>query len=368
MSTQQQSTKQHRRLPAQAQRWLTVFLLAVCGATFAANGQQAAQAMEIVLRSRVVCTRSLVTLGDVAELREVDPQTASNLASTALVPAPPPGERRFLDRQRIEELLLIRGLDPQTHQLRGATAVEVARPAVQQTAAVQDVSSTVSSRAERVAAEAVTRYLAEATGSQAWDVSCRLATADVALVADPSARLTVRGGQAPWTGSQQFELYVKSDRGTQRLRLAAEVSARAAVVKTVRALPRGTVIQRDDVTISRDVDAGVAADPDVLKRLEDAIGCETASALAANRVLRQRDVRAPILVRRGEIVTVYVKAAGVRIRTVGKAQGQGSEGDLVEIETLDRRRSFFARVSGFQQVEVWGHGIRTSNTAMRKTR
>jgi hypothetical protein len=52
-------------------------------------------------------------------------------------------------------------------------------------------------------------------------------------------------------------------------------------------------------------------------------------------------------------VTVFARCPGVRVRTTGRALEDGALGDLVTIESLADRKSFFARVCGPQEVEVF---------------
>ena len=64
-------------------------------------------------------------------------------------------------------------------------------------------------------------------------------------------------------------------------------------------------------------------------------------------------LRTPALVRRGDVVTVYARSAGIRVRTAARARDDGSQGDLVSVESLLDRSTFFARVSGIREVEVY---------------
>ncbi|RMF97137.1 MAG: flagella basal body P-ring formation protein FlgA [Planctomycetota bacterium] len=340
-------------------------LLSLCLIAAAVHVAAPADAAEILLRPTAVCRSATVTLGDVAEVRDSDRTVAENLSRTALVPAPAPGERRFITRRQVEEVLVVRGLDMRAHRLEGANMVEVTRPAVVNTSAVQSISQAVASRAKRLVEEAVARHLAEVSGESGWDVACRFDANHAALLADPHSQITVRGGTPPYTGTQRFDLVIDNPAGRGTIPVVAEVTPRRAVVVAVRSLPRGAIIRREDVALSRDVDANTAADPDVCRSLEEVIGKEVATAIGQNRILTRSDIRLPVLVRRNDVVTVYVRASGIRIRTVGRATAEGSQGDLVEVESLDRKRRFYARVSGFQEVEVFARGVQVNETAAR---
>ena len=62
-------------------------------------------------------------------------------------------------------------------------------------------------------------------------------------------------------------------------------------------------------------------------------------------------------------MTVYARSAGLRVRTTARAKDDGSVGDLIAVDSLLNKQSFFARVSGIQEVEVFAHGIDASGSA-----
>jgi Chaperone for flagella basal body P-ring formation len=60
----------------------------------------------------------------------------------------------------------------------------------------------------------------------------------------------------------------------------------------------------------------------------------------------------PPLVKKGEIVTVHSRAAGVRVTMSGKALGDGALGSEIAVELDDKRTKIQGRVAGAQTVEV----------------
>ena len=117
---------------------------------------------------------------------------------------------------------------------------------------------------------------------------------------------------------------------------------------------RGAVIHQSDVEM-----AHAAADGGGdFHAFADVVGKETTRAIAAGKPLTQDAVRPQVLVRRGEVVSVYARAAGIRIRTMARARDDGGDGELVAVETLTDRSTFFARVSGIREVEVYARAPR----------
>ena len=64
-------------------------------------------------------------------------------------------------------------------------------------------------------------------------------------------------------------------------------------------------------------------------------------------------------------MTVYVNNAGIRIRTAARARDDGSEGELVSVESLLDRSTYYARVNGIRQVEVYGRSTRVESADSR---
>ena len=61
----------------------------------------------------------------------------------------------------------------------------------------------------------------------------------------------------------------------------------------------------------------------------------------------------PLAVHHGDVVTVYAQSGAVRIRTNARARDEGSVGELVAVESLLNRSTYYARVSGIREVEVY---------------
>ncbi len=135
------------------------------------------------------------------------------------------------------------------------------------------------------------------------------------------------------------------------LAVTAKIGVAPAVVVATRAVPRGAVIQASDVQLDRS--QPVTGKMEVATRLEEVVGKEAAGAIVAGRPIDQKAIRQPLLVRKGEVVTVYVRSPGVRIRTAGRAQDAGSQGELIAVESLENRQTYFARVTGIQEAEVY---------------
>lgn len=84
----------------------------------------------------------------------------------------------------------------------------------------------------------------------------------------------------------------------------------------------------------------------------DAVGREATRTLLAGTVVRATDVITPRLVKRGEPVTITVRAGGLAIATAGRALASGGAGDLVRVVSASTNRTLDGIVEGPGAVRV----------------
>lgn len=121
------------------------------------------------------------------------------------------------------------------------------------------------------------------------------------------------------------------------------------VVVPVRPIPRGVVIRPEDLQMSV---APPAKARDVFSSFEEVTGRETTRPLAEGRPMDRDALRSPMMVRRGEVVTLVASAPGLKVKMAARAREQGAMGQPITVETLSDRRVLLARVVGFQEAEV----------------
>ncbi len=326
----------------------------------AAYAYNPARAAEIRLKPRAAPAGAMVTLGEVAEVVAADPAEAERLGKIELFPPPAAGRERFLRARELHDLLLLRGVNLADYRLSGASRTAVAGSGTGGTE--QPGTAAHARRAAARAGEAVKAHLAARVSAETpWRVEVDLPDGLVRPLVDPATELRADGGRPPWVGNQQFELRWSGPEGPQEAVVDAQVSIPASIVVAARSLSRGAVVRAADLE-PRHADS-LQDPPGALYRVEHAIGKETVRAIPAGRPLTSDCVRAPLYVRRNEIVTVHAHAAGIRIRTQGRARDEGSEGDLVAVESLDTRETFFARVCGVREVEVFARAARVGEPA-----
>lgn len=320
-------------------------------------------AAEVHLKATCTAAGSLLVLGDVAEIYSTDAAETERLSALPLTPAPAPGKKRFFRGREIQDMLVARGVNVSelrfsgSHQVTVETRVEKPAP-VAPKPIVERGPVTPPLQMVNVA---LVEYLQQATGSEpAWNLQFQLSTMTQQALRKSVDGVSVSGGTSPWLGEQEFTLHIPTADGEIQLPLNVEVSVPHAVVAVVRAMPKGSILRAEDVKLIEQVSSEqIVQVEEAFHTLEDVIGKETQKAISPGQVLDKNYVRSQVLVRRGDVVTVYARAAGIRVRTTARSLSDGSKGDLIAVETLEtgRRDKFDARITGAQVVEVWAGSI-----------
>lgn len=134
------------------------------------------------------------------------------------------------------------------------------------------------------------------------------------------------GGSSPWT-----------------LYLRASVSASLEIPVLRRGLTRGDLIsERDIELVTRRITARAA---DIILEPELLLGMEVRRPIPAGSPLRHGQVDYPVLVTRGQTVTLVAGGGGLEVRMQGKAMGSGAMGDRLVVTNLNSGR----RVEGIVQ-------------------
>ena len=310
---------------------------------------------EIKFRSECQAAGSLVTLADLAEISSASDGEKSSLAIIDVFPAPAPGKKRALTSRQVQDLLSLRGLEVANHKFSGATQIMVLGPADTARSTGKAISPSAARQLQGALTKALTDYLALHVKE---DVQLKFTLSDEQL-SKLGRELRITGGAEPWLGAQAFEI----SSGKQKFSIDVQVTRSPKVVVVTTTLPRGTIVQAADVELQESKSA--VANAKAYASIEDVVGKEATRNITAGQVLDEQLVHAPIVVRRGEVVDIIARSAGIRVRVKGRSRGDGGLGDLVTVESVTDRKSFLARVSGAQEVEVFAQATAAETAVVR---
>ena len=127
------------------------------------------------------------------------------------------------------------------------------------------------------------------------------------------------------------------------------------VVVTKRALNRGEIIRDADIEL-QPIDPKAKNSQFPMQR-QAVVGMEVLTPIREGQAIARAQLRKPLLVKRGEVIRVRARAAGVQVTTTGRATEDGALGDIIMVQSLESREQYPTHVTGLQQVEVYATGV-----------
>lgn len=117
------------------------------------------------------------------------------------------------------------------------------------------------------------------------------------------------------------------------------IAAPTAAADLVEAPVLVSSVQRGDILSAADFQPAEMAENRARGAVlpEEAEGLEARRNLAAGRIVRERDLVEPRLVRRGDQVSILVQSGALTITARGEALEEGAEGDTVRVVTTASR-------------------------------
>ncbi|TWT42687.1 flagellar basal body P-ring formation chaperone FlgA [Botrimarina hoheduenensis] len=353
-------------------------------------------AADIVFRDVARPLASIVRLGDIAQIETNDATERERLRLLPLMPIPSPGESLHVRAQATRELLQASGEALSAHRFQGAIVTQVYGPAApaqpfaveaRPTEAGQWRPTPRSTTASRPATgfRPAAQASKQKTSGSPVRVSPRERRERYAAMLTAVNQVATAAGVPPTVRAESIDTTGLPDQmlldlaGAQPTLPAADsigpdvpvaVTFRTAnaaatlpvtfrevrlVIYTLSSVPRGGLLTAANVVLLPE-DASVRPAPaDAFTALDQVVGLEAQRSLRADEPLSPNNCVGPLLVRRGEPVTVSSGVVGITVSVRGIARNDGRKGDFVAVEIEDRQR-LDARVVGPGRLAILGAG------------
>jgi len=171
------------------------------------------------------------------------------------------------------------------------------------------------------------------------------------IEANPAAADPIRFDHVLWSRSSgrfSISASVSTERGRKPVSFAGTALEMMEVATLAQPMRRGGIVREQDIVMSRMPRNSVPSN--ALIDAAEVIGLAARSSLRSNTPVSRSDFAKPILIERGEKVTVTYQIAGMRLTTRGRAMDEGAAGDLIDIMNLESRRVVPAMVISRGQV------------------
>ncbi|MCC6764850.1 MAG: flagellar basal body P-ring formation protein FlgA [Deltaproteobacteria bacterium] len=144
-------------------------------------------------------------------------------------------------------------------------------------------------------------------------------------------------------GRRRFDVQLVNDGAVlATVPVTARTDARGSVVVAKQPLPRGTVLGPGDLAVV-ERDRHDVPD-DALTEVEEAIGMETKVALAADAPLPRTALAPPVVVKKGDLVTMIVETAAMKLTVAGEALEPGAVGAGIKVMNRASRQTVAGKV------------------------
>jgi flagella basal body P-ring formation protein FlgA len=263
-------------------------------------------------------------------------------AATAVAQAPAPGRPVTVDARWLARVAEAFGV-----------AWEDAGPAARLTIARASRRIPAADVAALVRQAVEERLGEERLGEGRVDVSFDAPAADIHLPA--GADPTIAVADVSWQPSSgRFSVLIAAPAEAPTIRVP--VSGRAVAMAMVPVLARrlGTREVIGDADIQW---AEVPVDrlgPTVVRDPAELVGMSPRRSIAPETPVRAEDVRLPVVIARGEAVTMVVRHGGLTVTARGRALDEGARGATIRVMNIDSKRTIEAMVTGPGAVEVGG--------------
>ena len=136
----------------------------------------------------------------------------------------------------------------------------------------------------------------------------------------------------------------------QTLRVSGSIQRMIDVPVLTSTIRKGMVIGARDIDMISIPESDVRHD--MALSADDLIGMTPRRVILPSKTVHMNDLQAPLIVERGDIVTMIFDDGGMRLTAKGKALENGAKGDLVRVSNSSSSRNVEAVVTAQREVLV----------------
>jgi len=312
-------------------RPLLVTLALLAAGTSALAQETRDRASTPVLRAHVSVSSDVVRIGDLVEnagaAAQIAVYRAPDLGTTGSVPV-----SQIIESLRAHDVI---GVD--THDLREVSVTRLSR-----VLSHKDLEQQVARALERRNGLGDAADIAVTFDRSFGDL--QLDAANSGELKPQSVRFDPRSGRF----DVSFEI-VSAASAPGRLRLTGVAVETVEAMVLTRAVDRNEILKASDITLERrpKIEVGNAA-----ATHDQAIGMQVRRPLRAGQALKMTDLAKADLVTRDQNVTLIYQVPGIYLTGRGKALEAGTEGDTINVTSLQSKRIVQGRVIGPGQVAI----------------
>ncbi|MCF8031317.1 MAG: flagellar basal body P-ring formation chaperone FlgA, partial [Desulfohalobiaceae bacterium] len=151
-------------------------------------------------------------------------------------------------------------------------------------------------------------------------------------------------------GSRYFTVRLRVDGKLEaNPTLRGRLEATAPVVVASRDMKRSTVLSAGDLEVEK---RDITRSDDPLLGKRKATGMRLKRSVRSGDILERRNLARPILVQRGEVVTMEASKGRLLLTAKGVARSRGKKGETIKVRNTGSQREILCKVVGSGRVRV----------------
>lgn len=348
-------------------------LLILAGVALLLLAVTAAGADTIRLNAQAVAGQGPVKLRDIATLEGPD---AVALADTVVIETVAPGREVVVTLTDVREKLTAANVNwgrlslGGYHRCRVQGPAEVKPPVTTQVdpkktdapaAPVETPAPALANPMQEVTADAVITlrdhvvgFIEQFAGVGRSELQIKFADSDASVLDQSIVGQRLEVEPVSVTALGRVPLIVRrydGDRLLQTHRLTMDVARRVLAVVAAAGISHGQTIAAGDVMIREVYIDDAKADP--MTDLARVVGQTCVSVLRQGAIVQSRHLRSPVLIKRGDLVTVRCLAGGLVVKTTARALEDGSLDQVIRVRS-DRgsQQTYSVKVTGVRETQI----------------
>lgn len=284
-----------------------------------------AETEQVILRQNVMVDSTIVNLGDLFE-------GTGEKAINAVAYAPEPGKRSTFDATWLYRVATAYGLKWKPMSLKQQVIVR---------------RQTVTIEREEIEDHILAALIDKGVNP---DMSVAVSNRSLRLHVSSSSDASITVENVSYDSrTKRFSAFVSTP-GSNSLRVTGRLQRILDVPVLNRRVLKNELIRSEDIDWIRTPSERVQHD--IVMHLDDLVGKTPKRGLRAGYPIRSSDVRRPILVKKGSLVTMVLKTPLMTLTSQGKAIDEGSDGDVIRITNTQSNKVVQAVVSGAGMVAI----------------
>jgi flagellar basal body P-ring formation protein FlgA len=298
-----------------------------------------AMASSLTLKSNVVTSRETMNLGDLVE------NVPYPLANQPMFRAPELGKTGTIQTQRI--LAAARDLGLSNIETQGRSQITVTRASRTITGA--DVTAMLAIELERQHSVVPSNHSIILDGE----------SQSLSIVTDIQSASQIRELRFDGVTRRFTANFTTGNPQQPMVRVSGKVQELMSVPVMARNVTRGEGLRASDIRFEKRLKG--TATTDILETTMPISVFVARRDLSEGALLRSGDVSKPVVVNRGDLVTLFYSKPGISLTLRGKAMDSGAVGDSITVQNLQSKRMLSAKVDGAGRAIVMNESATTAS-------